>query len=112
MTTGRAIDAIWQDGAHAHLRLDDGSERSVDHVVVATGYRVDIRRYSFLGDSLVRSIERIGGFPRLNSSLESSVPRLFFLGAPASASAGPGMRFVSHSGLAAAAVTRRVLSSR
>ena len=111
VTTGRTVNAIWHDRRRAHLRLDDESERTVDHVIVATGYRVDIRRYSFLSENLLAAIERIDGSPRLNASLESSVPGLFFLGAPAAASAGPGMRFVSHSGLAAAAVTRRVLSS-
>ena len=30
------------------LALSDGSERCVDHVLLATGFRVDIGRYAFL----------------------------------------------------------------
>jgi thioredoxin reductase len=111
VTTGRTVEAIWRDGDRARVRLDDGSERTVDHVIVATGYRVDIARYAFLDRGLVESIRRVDGSPRLDASLQSSVPSLFFLGAAAAASAGPGMRFVSHSGLAATAVTKRVLAS-
>ena len=43
------------------------------------------------------------------SSSSSSVPRLYFVGAPAAASLGPGFRFVSHTGFAAKAIARNVL---
>jgi FAD-dependent urate hydroxylase len=39
----------------------------------------------------------VNGYPVLRPGLESSVPRLHFLGAPAAWSFGPIMRFVSGS---------------
>jgi len=51
-------------------------------------------------------------FPWLTGSYESSVTGLHFIAAPAAAIMGRGMRFVSHSGQAAAAVTRRIVRAR
>jgi thioredoxin reductase len=107
-TTGRSVTAVQTVDSKVRLRLDNESERLVDHVLIGTGYRVDLRRYSFVDSDLLRPLRLIGSFPRLSSSFESSVPGLYFVGAPAAASAGPGMRFVSHTGFAAAAITRGV----
>jgi FAD-dependent urate hydroxylase len=75
--------------------LDDGSERTVDHVLLGTGYRVDISKYDFLPHELLQSIERSNGYPRLRAGLETSVPGLHILGAPAAYTFGPLMQFVS-----------------
>lgn len=75
--------------------LDDGSERTVDHVLLGTGYRVDISKYDFLAPELLQSIERSNGYPRLRAGLETSVPGLHILGAPAAYTFGPLMQFVS-----------------
>jgi hypothetical protein len=91
------------------LGLDDGTERVVDHVVLGTGYRVDLARYEFLDRDLLSQIRLSGDYPRLSAAFESSVRGLYFVGAPAAASAGPGMRFVSHTGLVAKAVTQGLL---
>ncbi len=79
------------------LTLSDGSARDVDHLMFGTGYKVDIRRYPFLSDSLVRGLQVVDGYPVLAPGFESSVPGLHFLGAPAARSFGPIMRFVSGS---------------
>ena len=34
-------------GGHLRIRLNGGTERQVDHVLQATGYRVDISKYPF-----------------------------------------------------------------
>jgi hypothetical protein len=90
------------------VTLDDGNKLLVDHVLLGTGYRVDLRRYPFLESRLRARIDTINGFPRLNRGYESSVAGLHFVGAPAAWSFGPGMRFVSHTGIAAQAITRAV----
>jgi hypothetical protein len=110
ITTGRTIESVEVVGSEVRLGLDDGSERLIDHVLLATGYRIDLSRYSFLDRDLLARIRLTGAYPRLSSSYESSVPGLHFVGAPAAASAGPGMRFVSHTGFAARAISRRVLA--
>jgi Pyridine nucleotide-disulphide oxidoreductase len=109
ISIGRSIRSVQKADSKVRLRLDDDSEREVDHVLIGTGYRVDLSRYSFFDPDLLRPLRLIGSFPRLTSSFESSVPGLYFVGAPAAASAGPGMRFVSHTGFAAAAITQSAL---
>jgi hypothetical protein len=107
-TTERIVESAAADDGHVRVRLDDGSDRTGDHLILGTGYRVDIRRYPFLDRQLADSVTTAGGYPILSRSFESSVRGLYFLGAPAAASAGPGMRFVSHTGPAARAVTQSV----
>ena len=104
ITTGCQVEAVTAEGEKVRLRLSNGTERLVDHVVLGTGYRLDVRRYSFLDTEIVDRIRLIGTYPRLSGSFESSVPGLYFVGAPAAASGGPGMRFVSHTGFVARAI--------
>src|SRR5206468_4828609 len=111
ITTGRVIDSAVAAEDLLHVRLSDGSARSVHHVVLATGYRVDVRRYSFLSLDLLRRLRCTGGYPELARGLESSVPGLHFLGAPAAWSFGPLMRFVSGTGYAGRALARSVLQA-
>jgi pyridine nucleotide-disulfide oxidoreductase len=91
-------------GEKLHLKLNDGSVREVDHVVLGTGFQVDITRYSFLAPELTQSIERVDGFPKLNSTFESSASGLHFLGAPSSWAFGPLMYFVAGTEFAARTV--------
>jgi NADPH-dependent 2,4-dienoyl-CoA reductase/sulfur reductase-like enzyme len=94
---GRQVVAAQPQGDRLHLTLDDGSARTVDHLLLGTGYQVDIARYPFLAPELLMAVRRAGGYPLLGRGMESSVPRLHFLGAPSSWSFGPIMRFVSGS---------------
>jgi FAD-dependent urate hydroxylase len=108
ITLGRSVVAVDTEASSVRLRLDSGEERTVDHIIFGTGYRVDVRRYSFLDEDLLAGIQVTSGFPKLSAAFESSAPGLYFVGAPAAASAGPGMRFVSHTGAAAASLTSSV----
>jgi FAD-dependent urate hydroxylase len=105
---GREVRAA--QPAHGRLRveLDGGEFRVVDHLLYGTGYRIDIGRYPFLAPELVDAIRQVNGYPVLGPGLESSVPRLHFLGAPAAWSFGPIMRFVSGGWYASQALTRAV----
>jgi hypothetical protein len=94
------------------VRLDDGSERVVEHVLLGTGYKIDVTRYAFMEPELSAQVETVGGYPRLTSGLESSVAGLHFLGAPAAFSFGPVMRFVVGTSYAAPAVTLSALGRR
>jgi FAD-dependent urate hydroxylase len=99
-------------GSRLHVELDDGSTHVVDHLMFGTGYRVDIRRYPFLPPSLVDRIRCADGYPLLKRGMESSVPRLHFLGASAAYSFGPIMRFVAGGWYAAQSLTRAVNGGR
>ena len=65
-----------------------------DHVIAATGYRVDISAMDFLGHEMRTRLAVSRGTPRLGAGYVSSVPGLYFTGLPAAASYGPVMRFV------------------
>jgi cation diffusion facilitator CzcD-associated flavoprotein CzcO len=65
-----------------------------DHIIFATGYRIDVNRVSFLSREITRNIHRINGAPLLNSHYESSVPGLHWIGPAAAPSFGPICRFV------------------
>jgi cation diffusion facilitator CzcD-associated flavoprotein CzcO len=65
----------------------------VDHVIAATGYKVNLGQLPFLNEDLRGQIRTAGGSPALSSSFESSVKDLFFVGASAANSFGPLVRF-------------------
>jgi hypothetical protein len=93
-------------GERALLQLSDGTQQTVDHVLLGTGYRVDLSRYEFLTPPLVDSIDCVRGYPRLTKAFETSVPGLHVVGAPAAWSYGPLMRFVAGSGFTARTIAR------
>jgi FAD-dependent urate hydroxylase len=108
VVTDLRVVAAESQGTEVHVRLDDGSERTVDRVVLGTGYRIDVSRYPFLSAALMLAIGTKNGYPRLGPGLESTVPGLHFVGAPASLSFGPIVRFVVGTWFAAPAVAQRI----
>jgi FAD-dependent urate hydroxylase len=105
---GRTIGEVGRVRDRLRLRLDDDSSLETDHVLLATGYQVNIRRYQFLSHDLFPAINTFDGYPRLTAGFESSVPGLHFLGAPAAHSYGPLMRFVSGAGFASRSLAARI----
>ena len=91
------------------LKLDDGSERTVEHALLGTGFRVNIVHYLFLGPKLLASVRQVDGYPQLDDAFESSVAGLHFLGAPAAWSFGPLLRFVAGADFAARELTSKIL---
>jgi hypothetical protein len=112
VTTGRCVREAVSSNGHLQLRLDDSSVREVDHVMLATGYRVDMRRYAFFAPALLAGIRTVAGYPVLGDGLQSSVPGLHILGAPATHSFGPVLRFVSGTEFAASALARHVTGAQ
>ena len=109
LTLGRDVVAAERRDGRVLLRLTGGESREVDHVVLATGFHVDVRRYDFLAAGVVRSLSLVDGSPVLGTGLESSLPGLHFIGALASYTFGPVMRFVVGTAYVAPALTRHVL---
>jgi len=95
ITMGRRVVSAAVAGRQLRLQLNDGTERRVDHALLATGFRVDVARYPFLSQSLLEQLKTVDGFPALKRGLESSIPGLHFLGKPAAWSFGPLLGFVS-----------------
>jgi hypothetical protein len=105
---GREVRAARPADGRLRVELDGGEVRIVDHLLYGTGYRIDIGRYPFLAPELAGSVRQVDGYPVLGPGLESSVPGLHFLGAPAAWSFGPIMRFVSGGWYASQSLTRAV----
>jgi Pyridine nucleotide-disulphide oxidoreductase len=103
------VSATERDG-QVHVTFADGDSQTVDHLLFGTGYRVDITRYPFLTAELTARIRRAGGYPLLGRGMESSVPGLHFLGAPAAWSFGPIVRFVSGGWFTSRALVRNIAS--
>jgi len=95
ITLGRSVVSVALAGGRVRVRLDDQSERIADHVLLGTGYRVDLSRYDFLSPELARSVQSYNRYPCLKEGFETSVKGLHILGAPAAWSFGPLMQFVS-----------------
>ena len=112
LSLGRRVSELKVEGGRLHVRLNDGTERFPDHVVLGTGYRIDVAQYAFLSRKIVASLRLVGGFPPLGAGLESAVPGLHFLGAPAELTFGPITRFVTGTWFAAPALTRHILGKR
>ncbi|MFH8345886.1 FAD-dependent oxidoreductase [Streptomyces sp. NPDC018045] len=116
VTAGRRIvRARVEDGRPVlTLRGPDGrtGELAADHVLAATGYRVDLAAMDFLGQGLRTGITVSGGGPRLDAGFGSSVPGLHFTGLPAAASFGPVMRFVCGTEFASRRVAAAVAAAR
>lgn len=83
------------DGNQVRLQLSDGSVGHADHVLLGTGYKIDIARYPFWSGNLLQAIRTADGYPLLNGGFESSLPGLYFVGTTAAHSFGPLCRFVA-----------------
>jgi lysine/ornithine N-monooxygenase len=111
IATGRHVAAVRVVGEQVELTLDDGTVRVCDHVLLATGYQVDISRYPFLGTRLLERVQRTNGYPHLSTGFETSVPGLYFLGAPSAWSYGPLMRFVAGTEFAAPTISKAIFAA-
>ncbi|MFJ9410279.1 FAD-dependent oxidoreductase [Streptomyces sp. NPDC101393] len=112
VTEGRRIvRARVRDGRPVlALRGEDGQggELAADHVLAATGYRMDLAALDFLDQGLRTEIAVRAGGPLLDAGFGSSVPGLYFTGLSAAASFGPVMRFVCGTEFAAPRLARAV----
>src|SRR5579872_6798804 len=96
--------AVVQNGkVQLSVQAADGSERKIvtEHVIAATGYKVNLERLTFLSPEIRSQLTTVGGSPVLSSSFESSVPGIYFVGVAAANSFGPVMRFAFGAGFAA-----------
>jgi hypothetical protein len=108
ITAGRSVVSAAPTGGKLNLKLDDGSSRNVDEVVMGTGYKVDVSQYPFLPSELSRLVNCESGFPKLSRGFESSVPGLHFMGAPSAWTFGPLMYFVAGTEYAARTLARHL----
>jgi hypothetical protein len=109
ITTGHSVVAAKELDGEVQLILDNGIEKRVDHVLLGTGYSVDISKYSFLSPELVRDIRQLNGYPDVAAGFSSSVPGLHFIGATGARNFGPLLYFVAGTEFASKELTRYVV---
>ncbi|MGW1157109.1 FAD-dependent oxidoreductase [Streptomyces sp. NPDC002513] len=110
----RVVGASAPDGSPVlTVRTHTGAteELAADHVIAATGYRVDISAMDFLGHELRTELAVSRGTPRLGAGYVSSTPGLYFTGLPAAASYGPVMRFVCGTEFASPRLAKHVAAA-
>jgi thioredoxin reductase len=100
-------------GAEIELEKPSGERvtRHVDHVIAATGFRLDVRRLDYLDEGLLNALQLMQQTPRLSAHFESSVPGLYFVGTTAAYEFGPLLRFVCGADFAARRVAAAVAAS-
>lgn len=109
--TNVGISAATARGGRAVLDLqtpDGPATLEVDHVLAATGYKVDLGRLGFLDEALRQKIRTAAGAPALSSWFESTVPGLFFVGPSAANSFGPLLRFACGAEFTSKRLARRL----
>jgi thioredoxin reductase len=76
------------------IRLDNGRSFTVDHVILATGYKVQLERIPLLAQgNLLPDIVSRNGFPALDTHFQTSVPGLYITSMAASQDFGPFFGF-------------------
>jgi lysine/ornithine N-monooxygenase len=92
------------------VRLDGGGSVRVDAVLLATGYRVDVRRLPFLArGNVLRRLAIAEGYPVLSERFESTVPGLFFSNRFASRDFGHFFDFTAGARVAARLIARALV---
>jgi cation diffusion facilitator CzcD-associated flavoprotein CzcO len=110
--TGHNVRSARVDGEGIRITLaGSGGEREVtaDHLIAATGYRPDLGRLRFIGDSLRPAIRTVAKTPAVDKDYQSSVPGLYFAGPGVAPTFGPVMRFVFGSDHAAHRLAARLI---
>jgi cation diffusion facilitator CzcD-associated flavoprotein CzcO len=108
---GYEIDRAAIDRGRVRLVLRGNGttrEHTTDHVVAATGYRVDVQRLTFLSADIRARLRLVNRAPALSADFESSVPDLFFVGPASANSFGPIMRFACGADWTARRITMRL----
>ncbi len=90
------------------FRMNDGSENTVEaeHVISATGYKIDMRRLEFLSPGILARMAMADASPVLSPHFETSVPGLFVVGTAAANSFGPLLRFAYGAGFVSGRLSR------
>ncbi len=95
-----ALEIIKSDASTEHLECE--------HIIAATGYRVDIDQIPFLDPELQSQIKRFFKIPKLSRNFQSSIPGLFFVGPAAANTFGPVMRFAFGANYTAAKLSKYI----
>jgi FAD-dependent urate hydroxylase len=91
---GQKVEKVSAVNDTVELTLSNHEVLKANHLILATGYRVDIHRLAMLHPSLLADIQTDTDIPILSNRFESSVPGLYFVGLTSLRNFGPLFRFV------------------
>jgi cation diffusion facilitator CzcD-associated flavoprotein CzcO len=98
------------DEGDLRLKLSNGETLSVDQVILATGYKVNIRQLPYLAaGNVLPLIETRNDFPVLDEHFETSLRGLFITSFPATQDFGPFFGFTIAVRVSAELIIRRLL---
>ena len=76
------------------VKLNTGKTLIVDHVILATGYKVNMAKVPLLADgNILAKLKTRDGYPVLDEHFKSSIPGLFITSMPATQDFGPFFAF-------------------
>ena len=108
----RTVAQLEVVNGRVEARLSDGATVGADHILLATGYKVDLNELTMIDPSLRAEIKTDRAIPILNHWFESRVPGLYFVGVTSLRAFGPLYRFVAGCGAAARRVASAVARGR
>jgi hypothetical protein len=115
LNPGLSIKDVRIQNGRVKLEVADnaGATRTfeADHIIAATGYRVDLGRLPFLDSNLLAQIRSVENTPVLSSNFESSLPGLYFVGTSAANTFGPVLRFAVGAKFTARRLARHLAAS-
>ena len=92
------------------VTLSNRHSLTVDHVILATGYQVDVHKLKYLaGPPLIEGLACDNGFPVLDEWFQSNFPGLYFTGIHAVNDFGPFLFFVAGAFAAAEIIGKAVM---
>jgi len=109
---GRTVTNVEVVDGKIDATISDGTRARVDHILLATGYKVDINRLTMIHPSLRAEIRTDMAIPLLSHWFESSVPGFYFVGFTSLRAFGPLYRSVAGCGATARRVARSVARAR
>jgi cation diffusion facilitator CzcD-associated flavoprotein CzcO len=111
--TGQTVISAKVEDSKVALRVAGGGrDVTVDHVIAATGYRINLKRLEFLPDAIRSLLQTVGGSAAVDADYQSSIAGLYFIGPSVAPSMGPVMRFVFGSEHAATTVSHALTAPK
>jgi cation diffusion facilitator CzcD-associated flavoprotein CzcO len=96
MHLGARLESVEPSSRGVRVIFTQRGERKrleADHLIAATGFKVELSRLKFLDQSLLSRIRSVAGSPILGRRFNSSVHGVYFVGVAAANSFGPLLRF-------------------
>jgi thioredoxin reductase len=111
--TNVSVKSAARNGSKLNVTFSDGKTEEFDFVVCATGYHIDVSKYSIFENSLQQRIKKTAeGYPVLDTNLQTTVSGLYMAGVIGEKTLGPTLRFVTGTSNAGPRIAAGIVGSR